>query len=164
LRSLLSLLAAVFVLVTFTLGTAMRPADARGQASDFERRVIRLVNTVRAHHGVPPLIACARLGRAARVHSADLARRGFLAHESSDGTPMDQRVRRFLPARTVGETLASVRARSGAASTVVDLWLASPPHRAIMLSRAFGRIGIGLRVGAMGNAPALVVTADFASL
>ena len=160
-RSLLSLSAALAVLLTVTV--CPRPVDARGQRSSFERRVLRLVNAVRAQHGVPPLVASRRLVLAAEAHSADLAHRGLLAHESSDGTPMDRRVRRFLPARTVGETLAAVRTHNGAADLVVRLWLASPPHRAIVLSRAFHRMGVGERSAALGGAPALVVTADFAS-
>jgi uncharacterized protein YkwD len=162
LRSLLALFAALFVLVTFTLGIEIRPAEARERG--FEGRVIHLVNAVRTHHGLPRLAACGRLSLAAGVHSADLADRGLLAHESSDGTPMDLRVRRFLPAaNAVGETIAAVRSRVDAADTVVRLWLSSPPHRAIMLSRSFGRIGIGLRSGWLGSAPAFVVTADYAS-
>ena len=161
-RSLLALFAALFLLVTYTLGIATRPAEARGQG--LEGRVIHVLNAVRADHGLPRLMACAKLSLAARFHSADLAQRGLLAHESHDGTPMHRRVRRFLPAaNTVGETIAAVRSRVSAADTVVRLWLASPPHRAIMLSRSFGRIGIGLRRGWLGDAPALVVTADYAS-
>jgi len=163
LRSLLPLSAALFVLMAFGTATAVRPPEARGKASSFERRVIHILNVARAHHGVPRLKADRRLGRAARMHSADLARRGLLAHESSDGTPMARRVRRFVDARVVGETIAAIRQRRGAASTAVRLWLASPPHRAIVLSRAFASIGIGHRTGAVGRAPALVITADFAS-
>jgi uncharacterized protein YkwD len=163
LRSLLSLSAALVVLLTSTIGIAARTAEARGEESSFEERVIGLVNAVRAHHGVPPLSASDRLSHAARMHSADLARRGHLAHESSDGTQMHERVRRFLPARLVGETIAAVHDVRGAAGRVVRLWLASPPHRAIMLGAGFARMGVGRRTGALGSAPALVVTADFAS-
>jgi len=113
LRSLLALFAALFSLVTLTLGIGIRPAEARGE--EFQGRVIHLLNAVRAHHGVPPLVACGRLHLAARFHSADLAQRGLFAHESSDGTPMDRRVRRFLPAaNAIGETIAAVRSRVGA--------------------------------------------------
>src|SRR3954467_2061227 len=104
LRSLLALFAALFLLVTLTLGIAIRPAEARERG--FEGRVIHVLNAVRAHHGLPRLVPCGRLSLAARLHSADLAQRGLLAHESSDGTPMDLRVRRFLPAaNAVGETI-----------------------------------------------------------
>jgi uncharacterized protein YkwD len=162
LRSLLALFAALFLLVTLTLGNAIRPAEARERG--FEGRVIHVLNAVRAHHGLPRLVACGRLNLAARFHSADLAQRGLLAHESSDGTPMDLRVRRFVPtANAVGETIAAVRSRVDAADTVVRLWLSSPAHRAIMLSRSFRRIGIGLRGGWLGSARAFLVTADYAS-
>ena len=42
--------------------------------------------------------------------------------------------------------------------TIVDMWLNSPPHRKIMLSSAFQRIGVGRR-----GSSECYVTADFAS-
>jgi len=162
LRSLLSLCAAVFLLVLFT-SFAVRPAAAQGRAMTFEHRVIHLINVVRLEHGAAPLAFCGRLTRAARVHTADLVRRGLLDHASGDGTPMDRRVRGFVPARAVGETLAAVRGTTDAAELVVSLWLASPPHRAVMLSRSFRRIGVARDSGPISSVPAMVITADFAS-
>jgi uncharacterized protein YkwD len=92
-----------------------------------------------------------------------MARRGFFAHDSSDGTPMYDRVRRFFPARRVGEALAAVHGRRGVAGTVVRLWMASPPHRAIVLDGSFRRVGVGRGRGALGGAAAMLVTADFAA-
>ena len=163
LRSLLSLCAAVFLLVLFTSAIAMRPADAQGRTLTFERRVVHLINAVRLQHGAEPLEYCAKLTRAARVHTSDLVRRGLLDHDSGDGTPFDQRVRGFVPARMVGETLAAVRGATDAADMVVRLWMASPPHRAVMLTGAFRRMGVAREAGPFGSAPALVITADFAS-
>jgi uncharacterized protein YkwD len=162
LRSLLSLCAAVTLLLLFSASAAARE-EARAAQGELERRVIRLINTVRAQHGAPALVSCARLGRAARAHSAELVRRGILDHTSWDGTPMDTRIRRFLPAQGVGETLALVRSPHGAADRVVQLWLASAPHRRVMLDASFRRLGVGGRAGMLGGAAALVFTADFAT-
>jgi uncharacterized protein YkwD len=143
---------------------AARPAAAQGRTTTtFERRVIRLINVVRLEHGVAPLAFCARLTRAARFHTTDLVRRGLLDHDSGDGTPMDRRVRGFVDARAVGETLAAVRGATDAAEMVVRLWMASPPHRAVMLSRSFRRIGVARDSGPISSIPAVVITADFAS-
>jgi len=76
---------------------------------------------------------------------------------------MDRRVRGFVPARAVGETLAAVRGTTDAAELVVSLWMASPPHRAVMLSRSFRRIGVARDSGPISSVPAMVITADFAS-
>jgi uncharacterized protein YkwD len=163
LRSLLSLCAAVTLLLVCSASAAARGVEARGVQWELEKRVIRLINTVRAQHGAPALVACARLSRAARTHSAELVRRGLLDHSSWDGTPMDTRVRRFLPARGVGETLALVRSTHGAAERVVELWLASAGHRRVMLDASFRRLGVGGRAGFLGGAAGLVFTADFAT-
>jgi uncharacterized protein YkwD len=46
---------------------------------------------------------------------------------------------------------------------VVDHWLASPPHRAVLLRPGFRRVGIGISFGTFaGHGGAGVVTADFA--
>jgi uncharacterized protein YkwD len=46
---------------------------------------------------------------------------------------------------------------------VVDRWLASPPHRAVLLRPGFRRVGIGIAFGTFaGHGGAGVVTADFA--
>ena len=49
------------------------------------------------------------------------------------------------------------------AQWVVDRWLASPSHRAVLLRPGFRRVGIGIAFGAFaGHGSAAVVTADFA--
>jgi uncharacterized protein YkwD len=49
------------------------------------------------------------------------------------------------------------------AATVITEWLQSPEHRANLLRPSFTRIGIGAAQGSfLGNAGAIVVTADFA--
>ena len=61
----------------------------------------------------------------------------------------------------VGETLAWATGMT--AQWVVDRWLASPPHRAVMLRPGFRRVGIGIVFGTfVGHGNAGVVTADFA--
>ena len=64
----------------------------------------------------------------------------------------------------VGETLAAIDRRPGGAGAVVQMWMDSPPHRAIVLdvtgSAGSGSRGAGARWAADSMA---VVTADFAS-
>jgi uncharacterized protein YkwD len=108
------------------------------------------MNSVRVANGAPPLRAGSALTRAARAHSADMARRGYFDHG-----PFVQRLRRFgVRMPFVGENLA---AGSGALSPheVVQMWATSPPHRQNLLDRGFRRVGVGLAGGAR------LVTADF---
>jgi uncharacterized protein YkwD len=68
-----------------------------------------------------------------------------------------QRLRHYVHFRTVGENIAWL-GRCDAAQ-VVQMWLNSPAHRQIMLSRGFRRVGVGRR----STSSVCVVTADFAS-
>lgn len=130
-----------------------------------ERALIRAVNSVRAQHGLPRLRANRALSRSADFHTRDMLRANFFGHASSNGTPMARRVRRFRPSHTLGENLAYVprRQRGHGPRSIVQMWMNSPGHRAILLSPAFRRIGVSRRSGAFGRMRAVVYTADFAS-
>jgi uncharacterized protein YkwD len=156
--------------IALTLAVALIPLAALPAAvaaapglSGSERKLIRRINDVRAEYGLTRLRPSRALARAADRHSRDMLRRDFFAHNSSDGTPFDHRVRRYAGAALVGETLATISPRRGGAALVVRLWMESPPHRAILLGPGFGRIGIARRWGRLGGAKQSVVTADFAS-
>ena len=123
--------------------------------------MIRNVNAFRAGHGLPRVRPSRPLSRAADTHSRDMVARSFLAHESSDGTPFSLRVRRYATALGVGEALAALS--QGGAAAVVDMWVNSPTHRAILLGPSFRRIGVSRRWGTLGTGPMALVTADFAT-
>jgi uncharacterized protein YkwD len=121
-----------------------------------ERAVVRAINRVRHEHGVARLHAGRRLARAADLHSRNMLARDYFAHGS-----FAQRVRRFVPYRNLGENLAMTSRCSP--RLVVRLWLRSAPHRHVLLSRSYRRVGIGRRVGHLGSRRACMWTADFAS-
>ena len=64
---------------------------------------------------------------------------------------MATRVRRYTGADWVGENIATVTRKRGAARKVVRMWMASPPHRAVLLSPSGRRIGVGKRSGQAGQ-------------
>ena len=92
-----------------------------------------------------------------------MLRADFFDHDSSSGASFASRIRRYTSAGLVGETLALLGRRRGLAFDVVRMWMNSPPHRAVLLTPGFRRIGIGRRWGDMSGAGSSVVTADFAS-
>jgi uncharacterized protein YkwD len=155
--------ALTLAVVLATALTAAPPASADAALNGFERDVIAGINDARSAQGLAPLRVDRALSRAADAHSRDMLRADFFDHPSSDGTPFERRVRRFADGGMVGETLASLRRRHGGAATVVQLWLESPPHRAIVLEPRFRRIGVARRWGTLGSAGNAVVTADFSS-
>jgi uncharacterized protein YkwD len=129
-----------------------------------ERAIVRAVNKQRAAHDLAPVKPTRSLARAADFHSREMLSGDYFAHASRDGGAFEQRVRRFAGFRSFGETLAWVtNCGRGGARTVVDMWMSSSGHRAILLSSNFRRIGIGKRTGGLGSQRACVVTANFAS-
>jgi uncharacterized protein YkwD len=151
----------VAVLV-ITLVIAVTPVRADGPRLDRgEAAVVRAINRVRARHHLPRLRPNVHLDRAADLHSAQILRAGRFAHGA-----VVARVHHFLHSQAVGETLAWVprfRCRRRHVSRVVRMWMHSAPHRAILLSRRYRRVGVGRRGGRLGRLSACVVTADFTS-
>jgi len=156
-RPVALVLSTLTMLLVLSFATAAPAAQAGGPRIDRgERGMIRSINHVRAAYGLRRLRAGRRLARAADAHTRTMLRANFFAHGS-----FAQRVRRYTHVRRVGETIAMTSSCSG--RTVVQMWLNSPSHRAVLLSRGFRRVGIGRRVGRLGSMRACVVTADFGS-
>jgi uncharacterized protein YkwD len=144
-----------FVAVFALLGPAAG-AQARTQTSS-GASLLQTMNGVRRSHGLAPLRVDVRLVRAARGHSADMMRRQYFAHGSVAGRALAAGAR----GPVFGEDLAW---GTGVTATwVVNQWLASPAHRAVMLRPGFRRVGIGVTFGTFAaHGGAAVVTADFA--
>ena len=105
-----------------------------------------------------------RLARAADFHSWEMLDADYFAHESRDGSPFSERVRRYVSPRAIGETLAMLSGCGPkAAKRVVRMWMNSPGHRPILLSSSYKRVGLGRRTGDLSGSRACVVTADFGS-
>jgi uncharacterized protein YkwD len=117
-----------------------------------EYAIVRAMNVVRTHNGLPPLRVGRALTRAARSHSADMVRRGYFDHGA-----FVQRLRNFgVRAPYIGENLA-YGTQPLAAAAIVQMWIASPPHRENLLDRSFRLIGVGVAGGSRK-----LITADFA--
>ena len=68
-----------------------------------------------------------------------------------------------VKAPRVGENLAWAAGAVSQARAIVNLWLASPAHRANLLHSGYRTVGVGARKGTFeGLSSALVVTTDFA--
>jgi uncharacterized protein YkwD len=161
---------ALFIMLAAFAVSFTTPATAEARSSSrldrTERAVVRELNEVRRAHGLPRLHVNRALARAANSHCSDMLRANFFAHASSNGTSMAARVRRFKPARRLGETLAYVPrgSRSSVAQYVVSMWMNSPGHRAVILTRGFRRVGVARQRGALGANRVSVFTADFSSV
>jgi uncharacterized protein YkwD len=152
-------------LLAATWGVPAAASASTARLDQKERAIIRGINHQRAQHGLAPLRASGSLSRAADFHSWEMLDANYFAHTSRDGGPFDERVRRYVSKRALGETLAMLGGGCGRGSAhrVVRMWMDSPPHRAILLSGTYRRVGIGKRVGSLGSSKACMVTADFSS-
>jgi uncharacterized protein YkwD len=107
-----------------------------------------------------------RLQLAASHHSDDMIVRDYFAHTSPTGSTVFTRIEHtgFVDgyAWIGGETLAWGAGTSAAPLATVTAWLASPEHRAIMLSPQFHWVGISRACGRYEHhAGACVWTADW---
>jgi len=157
-------------LATFALVAGTASAGTTQRDGSIEQAVVQRVNEVRAEKGLRPLALSPSLTAAAATHSQNMARLGFFAHESHDGTQFWQRISRFYVSRgftgwSVGENLVFGTAPM-TADDVVQAWLDSPPHRQNLLNPTWREIGVGVvdatgAPGVFGGDDVLLATADF---
>jgi uncharacterized protein YkwD len=114
-----------------------------------------LINGERRRHGLRPVRANRRLAAAARRHAQDMATEDFFGHVSPGGATVQSRVKRAgylggVREWWLGEALAWGTSGAGA-------------PRAILLSRSYRDVGIGVARGAPRGSGkgALTVTLDF---
>lgn len=129
-------------------------SDARPRP-ELEAQMLALVNRERMANGLRPLAADPELTVVARKHSGDMFARGYFAHATPEGrSPFDRMNAggvRFLAA---GENLALAPTLQVAHNGLMN----SPGHRANILGKDFGRVGIGILDGGMRG---LMVTQNF---
>lgn len=152
-----------------TASPAATSAGTLVRDASLEDTLLAQINAVRAAHGLRPFAASPALARAAAGHSKSMASLGFFAHDSRDGAPFWQRVKRFYGPRTgtwtVGENLASFGGLAPSAEAIVDAWMASPAHRANLLRRLYREAGVAIvhnpsAGGVFAGRPTWVITLD----
>jgi len=122
---------------------------------DLEARMLELVNQERQAAGLAPLQADPELTEVARKHSADMFARGYFAHDTPEGlSPFDRMRAANVRFTTAGENLALAPTLGIAHTGLMN----SPGHRANILRREFGRVGIGVMDGGMRG---LMISQEF---
>ena len=156
-RGLLAATCVSAALAGASASTGATQAELNGQHD-----LLAAVNNARTSRGLPPLRLSRVLSAPARRHSAYLARTGRLDHDGADGSPFYVRLYAagFSRRKAVGENLGMAGGCStGLSRTMVRMWLASPAHRANLLSRRFRVVGIA--VVASQSCSGTVYTTDF---
>ena len=161
-RATMSVLAAVIAALGLSTVTASASAAATAPvaqrtgtaspsmgAEDYEQRVRMWINKQRTKRHLPRLTFEDCTDGVAERWGSYLARTQSFFHQSMG------KLLTTCRARYAGETLAKGQVTPRA---IVQLWMDSPGHRAILLSQAPRRIGIGASVDATGT---WVVAANF---
>ncbi|MFF4603671.1 sigma-70 family RNA polymerase sigma factor [Streptomyces sp. NPDC001339] len=135
---------------TTTPPTSSAPPTPTPSATppDLEEQATTLINHRRTEAGCGPLRIDRKLRAAAQQHSADMAARGFYAHDTPDGTDPGERITAAGYAwSSWGENLH--RGPRTAAAAVRD-WMSDAVHRDNLLNCRFTVVGIGVVHGAGG--------------
>ena len=164
--------AVVLVAATFAIAAPATTAapTRKASAGALEQDVLAQVNELRRQHGLGSVRLSAALGAAAAEHSAEMARRGYFAHDSANGSPFDRRIARYYPLGghrywSVGENLLWSSPNVDGAGAL-QMWMASPEHRKILLTSRWREIGLSAvhvtaAPGAFKGLEVTIVTADF---
>jgi uncharacterized protein YkwD len=130
-----------------------RPAAAE-TISPFEERLLQLINSTRAEHGLGPVALDEQLSDIARSHSLDMTEGGYFSHLSpSTGSPGDRLRRAGVSFRLSGENIAFDRNVEAAHQALME----SPSHRRNILDPEFTHVGLGV----VSSGSSVLVTEHF---
>ena len=128
--------------------------------------LLRDINATRAAHGLGAVSPSSLLHSAAKRHSDDMVIRDYFGHTAPGGGTLYDRIVKsgFVSGYSweAGETLAWGTGTLARPGQILNAWLGSPEHRAILLSSTWTRIGISRACGTfLGHSGACVWTADW---
>ncbi len=147
LQALAFLLGLWIALLLSPLGAKATPAqrDDRAPWAELEEGFHGDVNALRASRHLLPLERRADLDRVARLHSADMARRAYLSHESPEGrNPVDRLQEAGVTGFTLAAENAGMTSRRDPNREILQGWLASRVHRQNLHAPPFNATGIGV--------------------
>ncbi len=163
-------LAAAVAALTVPSTASSSPAQSQRGLSSLESGVLRELNETRAEHHLPALRLSFRLTAAADEHSQEMGADGYFEHTSFDGTSFWKRIDHWYSAGgygfwSVGENLLWSSPEVDPAGAL-KLWMASPEHRANILTARWRDIGISAvhlaaGPGAFHDQPVTIITTDF---
>ena len=138
---------------TFVLAGMLSVAlPATAIADDPADRMVDTINKARANHGLAPLRKAPKLLHMSRRKARAVIRTDNFSHGTSF---------RNTGFRTSGEALAWDRGWSTKTKPTIRMWMRSPGHRALVLSRSFRYVGAGMARGSLWGSRSTVWVAQF---
>ena len=126
---------------------AQSKATAAGaNLNGLEAEILKLINKVRADHGLSQLQVVQSLTDIARTRCTDMVSKGYFSHYSPDGTTFFNIMRNNgISWSNAGENLGNATpAGYGSPSAFFNAWMNSASHRDNMLRGHYRLIGIGI--------------------
>ncbi|RMX65756.1 hypothetical protein KXD40_004187 [Peronospora effusa] len=121
------------------LHTTQRKLQTYKQYSDYSQEMLDAVNTERAKSGLSALCLNSKLAAAAKRHSDDMATKGYMDHDGSDGSTLSTRV---TDAGYDWEALAeNIAAGQTDVASVVKGWMESEGHRTNIMNADYTMLG-----------------------
>jgi uncharacterized protein YkwD len=127
------------------------PALASTSLNSYEKQLLAQVNRQRAKFGLSQLRLNDDLTASARLHSADMGTRKYFEHNAPapNEEAWSARIIRCGYTRSgyaswkAGENISYGGGLYSSPMLVVDSWMRSPAHRAVILTKSFRDIGVG---------------------
>ena len=140
-------------------GPMCATAPARADGGDQGGTVLSQINATRAANGCGPVAANAQLTAAAARQANDMLLNGVVSHTGSDGSSVGQRATDagYAPFAAVGEIIFWSIGLGNAPAAVVNGWMNSPGHRAIITDCNLTDAGFS----AVSNGDKMTVAGDF---
>jgi uncharacterized protein YkwD len=139
----------LFLAIVLVAGSTAGADDKDFKLTKEEEEVLKLTNELRKKEDLPALKPNALLTKAARAHSANMAKQRKLEHVLDDKDPAERVAATGYKRAYVGENIAAGKRMPPKGA--YDLWLDSPPHKQNMLSDKFEEVGIGIARDARGD-------------
>ena len=126
---------------------AQSKATAAGaNLNGLEAEILKLINKVRADHGLSQLQVVQSLTDIARTRCNDMVSRGYFSHYTPEGTTFFNIMRNAgIGWSNAGENLGNATpAGYGSPSAFINAWMNSASHRDNMLRGHYRLIGVGI--------------------
>lgn len=115
---------------------------------EIEKYAFQLLNEHRRSEGLSALVWSDDVAKVARLHSRNMASKGFFSHRGTDGSMVDGRAdeQGLGEWRAIGENIAFLRGYDDPAKFAVNQWMNSAGHKRNILGDQWTQTGIGLAV------------------
>ena len=140
----------ILVAALALLALAVPSGAAALELTTYEQETLDLINSERTQRHLAKLTINSKLLAAARAHSTEMGELQYFSHDSYSGESFKERVISFGFTKKgykiwkAGENIAWGSGLCGIPQAIVDQWMASRSHRAVILTKAFRSVGIGV--------------------